>query len=58
MRKVVLELTGSAPTGYSGDDVVIPVLTPATYTAWAVGTEITYQATTWDVKERYPESVK
>lgn len=58
MRKVVLELTGTAPDGYSGDDVVIPVLTPATYTAWSIGTEITYLETTWEVKERYPESVK
>lgn len=58
MRKVVLELDGTAPTGYSGDDVVIPVLTPATFTAWVIGTEITYQGTTWKVKERYAENAK
>jgi len=58
MRKVVLELTGAAPAGYSGDDVIIPVLTPATFTAWVIGTEVSYQSTTWKIKERYPESVK
>jgi hypothetical protein len=58
MRRVLLTLTGSAPAGYSGEDVVIPVLTPATFTAWVKDTEITYQGTTWEVKERYAESVK
>lgn len=57
MRAVTLELTGTAPANYSGGNVRIPVLTPATFSAWTVGTSITYLATTWDVVGRSPESV-
>lgn len=33
MRSVVLRFTGAAPDGYSGDDVSIPILTPALFNA-------------------------
>jgi hypothetical protein len=32
-RRVTLEWTGTVPTGYSGDPVTIPALTPAFYAA-------------------------
>jgi hypothetical protein len=57
MRYVNLELVGAAPTDYSGQNIRIPVLTPATFAAWTKNTEITYLDTTWKVIGRIPESV-
>lgn len=42
-RKLLLAFTGPLPDGYSGDEVLVPILTPATFSAWSVeGTALTY----------------
>lgn len=33
-RTVTLRFTGAPPTGYSGDDVTVPVLSQATFDSW------------------------
>lgn len=57
-RTVTLEFTGTPPTDYSGDDVVIPVLQEATYAAWTVGQTGTYLGAPVEVVGRSPESVR
>lgn len=42
MRYVTLGWTAAPPAGYSGDPVRIPVLDPATFTAWTLGETGTY----------------
>lgn len=57
-RYVTLEWTGSPPTGYSGDNVRIPVLTPATYAAWTLNATGTYLGAAVRVAGRNPERVR
>lgn len=60
-RTVTLRWTGDAPDGYSGDDVVIPALTPAFYEACdpnAVGVTGTYLESGVIPVGRSPETVK
>lgn len=33
-RTVTFEFTGAPPTGYNGNNVIVPVLSPDTYDAW------------------------
>jgi len=58
MRYVTLGWTATPPTGYSGDPVRIPVLTPATFTAWTLGETGTYQGAAVEVLSRVGETVK
>jgi len=58
MRYVTLGWTAGAPTDYSGDPVRIPVLDPATFTAWTLGATGTYLATAVEVLSRVGETVK
>lgn len=58
MRYATLRWTGAPPAGYSGKTVRIPVLTPATYTAWPLGGTGTYLATPVEVVGKTPETVK
>lgn len=58
MRYVTLEFTGALPDGYSGDNVKIPVLTPATFAAWTDGKTGTYLGVAVKVVSRVGETVK
>lgn len=58
MRYVTLGWTASPPAGYSGDPVRIPVLTPATFTAWTLGSTGTYLGAAVEVLSRVGETVK
>ena len=58
MRYVSLGWTDGAPTGYSGDPVRVPVLDPATFTAWTLGATGTYLATAVEVLSRVGETIK
>lgn len=58
MRYVTLGWTASPPTGYSGDPVRIPVLTPATFSAWVLGGTGTYLGAGVEVLGRVGETVK
>lgn len=58
MRYVTLGFTGAAPADYSGDPVRIPVLTPATFTAWTLGATGTYLGSDVEVLSRVGETVK
>lgn len=40
-RKVTIRFTGTLPTGYSGDDLSVPVLTPAAYNAYTATPNVT-----------------
>lgn len=57
-RTVNLEFTGAPPTDYSGDNVTIPVMTPATFAAWTVGQTGTYLGVDVRVAGRSPERVR
>jgi hypothetical protein len=56
-RYVTLEWTGAPPTGYSGDNVRIPVLQPSTYAAWTKDATGTYLGAGVKVVGRIPERV-
>jgi len=58
MRYVTLGWTAAPPTDYSGDPVRIPVLDPATFTAWTLGATGTYLGTAVEVLSRVGETVK
>lgn len=57
-RCVVLEFTGASPDGYSGDPVAVPVMTPAAFTAYTVGSTGTYLGEAVEVISRIAESVR
>lgn len=57
MRSVTLRWTGAPPTGYSGDDVRIPVLMEATYIDWTLGATGTYLGAAVEVVGRNPERI-
>lgn len=58
MRYVTVAWDAAPPTGYSGLTVRIPVLDPATFTAWTLGATGTYLATAATVVGRTGETVK
>jgi len=58
MRYVTLAWTATPPTGYSGDNVRIPVLTPATFASWGLGETGTYLGAAVEVVGRVGETVK
>jgi len=58
MRYVTLAWTATPPTGYSGDNVRIPVLTPTTFAAWGLGETGTYLGAAVEVVGRVGETVK
>jgi hypothetical protein len=58
MRYVTLGFTAAPPTGYSGDPVRIPVLTPATFALWTLGATGTYLGAAVEVLSRVGETVK
>lgn len=58
MRYVTLGWTGAPPTGYSGDPVRIPVLSPTVFAAWTLGATGTYLGAGVEVLSRVGETVK
>lgn len=58
MRYVTVAWDAAPPTGYSGLTARIPVLDPATFTAWTLGSEGTYLSTAATVVGRTGETVK
>lgn len=58
MRQVTLRWTGDPPDGYSGDDVIIPVMQEATYAAWTLGATGVYLLEAVEVVGRSPERVR
>lgn len=58
MRYVRLGWTGSPPTGYSGDPVVIPVLDPAVFADWTLGATGTYLSAPVEVLGRVGETIR
>lgn len=57
MRYATLRWTAGAPDGYDGDTVRIPVLDPATFSAWTLGSTGTYLAAAVEVVGRTGETV-
>lgn len=57
-RAVRLEFTGSPPTAYSGDQVVVPVMTPDAFLAYTVGATGTYLGAAVAVVSRLPERIR
>lgn len=58
-RTVSLRLPngGTPPTGYSGDNVTVPVMTPALFGAISRSSTVVYLGATWRVTGTSPESV-
>lgn len=58
MRAVRLNFESGTPTGgVVSDQVIIPVMDPATFAAWALGASITYLTATWTVGKKFPEEL-
>lgn len=59
-RTVSLKLPagGTAPAGYSGDNVVVPVLTPAVFDAISRSSVVVYLGATWRVAGTGSESIR
>lgn len=57
MRSVSIEFTGTPPTGYSDENVRIPVLDPDTYASWVLEATGTYLGVAAKIVGRTPESV-
>ena len=57
-RSVTLRFTGTLPTGYSGDNVRIPILRPAAFAAMTIGATGTYLSAPVVVVGRSPENVR
>ncbi len=49
---------GDIPTGYSGDEVVVPIMTPAAFTAATPGATGTYLGSGVTVVSRLPERIR
>lgn len=58
MRRAVLTNPSPIPDGYTGEDINIPVMTPATYAAWSIGASITYLGSTWELLDKVVEEVQ
>lgn len=60
MRAVTLEFTdqGDLPDGYTGENVRVPVLTPATFAVYTIGAVGTYLGSPVRVVGRSPERVR
>lgn len=58
MRAVTLEFTGALPDGYSGDNVRVPVMTPAAFAAYQNQATGTYLSVPVRVVGRTPERVR
>lgn len=55
-RKVTLQLSGTAPTGYAAGSVVsLPVLNTTLFAGLTNGTSVNYLGTTWEVISTDPE---
>jgi hypothetical protein len=57
-RKVTLEFTAGGPTGYTGDNITLPVLTEAAYAAYIPGATGTYLTKAVKVVSRSAETAK
>jgi hypothetical protein len=58
MRRVILTDPDPIPDGYSGEDVSIPVMTPATFAAWSEGDAITYLGSSWTLLDKVNEELQ
>lgn len=58
MRYVTVRWTSDPPADYDGLTARIPVLTPATFTAWTLGATGTYLGTAVEVVGRNSETVR
>lgn len=57
-RAVRLRFTGDKPTGYSGDEVTVPVMTPDLFASAVPGTAAVYLTVPAIVVSRLPERVR
>ena len=57
-RSVSLRFTATIPTGYSGDDVQVPVLTPAAFASYNLGSAGTYLGEAVVVIGRKSEAIR
>lgn len=59
-RKITVRFTDDAdlPEGYTGEDLTVPVLTPAAYAAYTVGATGTYLGSPCVVLARNPERAR
>lgn len=58
MRYAVIDAPADTPTGYAGEPLRIPVMTPATFSAWAEGDTITYLGESFELIDKVVEDVQ
>lgn len=57
-RKVTIRFTGTPPTGYSGDDVSVPVLQQSVFNGYSVGQTGTYLAAPCEFLSKTGEQIR
>lgn len=57
-RRATLAFTGTLPEGYSGDNVVVPILTPATFNSFSVGNSGFYLGSPITILSKTGESIR
>lgn len=57
MRYAVVDQPAATPTGYAGEPLRFPIMTPATYAAWSIGDTITYLGTDYELIDKVNEEL-
>lgn len=57
MRYAVVDAPANTPTGYTGEPLRFPIMTPATYTAWSIGDTITYLGESFELIDKVVEEL-
>jgi hypothetical protein len=58
MRYAVVDAPADTPTGYTGEPLRFPVMTPATFAAWSIGDTITYLGESFELIDKVVEDVQ
>lgn len=57
MRYAVVDQPAATPTGYAGEPLRFPIMTPATYAAWSIGDTISYLDTDYELIDKVNEEL-
>lgn len=57
MRYAVVDQPAATPTGYAGEPLRFPIMTPATFAAWSIGDTISYLDTDFELIDKVIEEL-
>jgi hypothetical protein len=58
MRYVIVDKPAATPTGYAGEPLRFPVMTPATFAAWSEGDTVSYLGTDYEIIDKVIEDLQ